>query len=711
DVGKFHPKWQQYIRSQTNENTSTEESILSSHSPGRPRHSGVGALAAWAIEGKNPLKKVAAYCIAGHHAGLDDWFGGLEARLNDPTEQQLYQTVSALFEAQPFLSAPLPTEPPCIIQDKRLDAEQLHLWIRMIFSCLVDADFLDTEAFIDPERAQLRQDYPSLQSLYQRYQEFMDAKERNAPDTPINRLRRAIRAECLSHADDPPGFFSLTVPTGGGKTLASIGFALAHACTHNLRRIIVAIPYTSIIEQTAAVLRYGTDDPNRIASMAPHDMLFADAVVEHHSNLDLGRDSLRNRLASENWDAPIIVTTTVQLFESLFAASPSACRKLHNIARSVIILDEVQLLPPEHLRSILSVLRGLVNYFGVSVVLMTATQPVLEGTIGAPPSTINGLEAVRPLVSNPQALAQQFDRVDAHFPSPNSQPISWEELRDQLCQHRQVLCIVNSRKDCRDLHALMPPGTVHLSALMCPEDRSVTLARIKHALHTNQEIRVISTQLVEAGVDIDFPVVYRALAGLDSIAQAAGRCNREGTLPHRGNLYVFIPPRRSPPGLLRKGEDTTRELLSDSLALQPEHYQRYFQKFYACVNTFDSAQFDECFVKNATTLSFAFRTFADRFAIVDSQQQVGVIVRYTNPHTGVSSEPLIERLRAGQLTRDLLRQLQRYSVNLYRKEAQYAAERGYIQHINGFWVQVTDQFYVPGLGVQLDDTAWFDCVV
>lgn len=712
DLGKFHPQWQRYIRQSTDTEASGEDS--DNRHAFRPPHSGSGAIAAIGLD--RHRGRIAAYCIAGHHGCLRDWYGQLESRLNNPTEQQLYREVSALPEVRTLLSScSVPTSPPPTVKDQRLDSEQLHLWIRMLYSCLVDADFLDTEAFMRPERAALRGCSPTLAELVQRYDAFMSHKEATAPDTPINRLRRALRQECMAKAALPPGFFSLTLPTGAGKTLTSVGFALHHAHHHNLRRIIIALPYTSIIEQTAAILRYGTDDPEQTRSGAT---LFGDAVIEHHSNLDPDRETLQSRLASENWDAPIIVTTTVQLFESLLGATPSACRKLHNIAGSVLILDEVQLLPPEHLRAILSVLRGLAEYFRVSCVLMTATMPVLEGTIGKPPASIDGLPNVRPLVSNPHQIAKAFERTTVRLTSPRLEPTTWEELSTQLCQYDQVLCIVNTRRDCRTLYALMPEGTFHLSTLMCPQDRSRTLARIKALLRAGAPVRVISTQLVEAGVDIDFPVVYRALAGLDSIAQAAGRCNREGTLP-RGHVVVFIPPQRAPAGLLRKGEDATRQLLGEralgedgcTIPLDVTTYERYFEHFYGRINSFDTANFFEAFVHEARQGIFEFASFAQRFRIIDDQQQVGVIVRYTDPERGYSSEPLIEQLQRGAVDTTLLRQLQRYTVNLYRTEAELAAQRGLITNVNGYWVQQDEHWYIPGYGIRFDEWIWHDYVI
>lgn len=695
DLGKFHPEWQEYIRRQAAPEASLERSK-------RPRHSGVGAIAALERFRDSPPAKVLAYCIAGHHSGLADWYGDLEHRLMiEERERSLYEIVRSLPEASQFLSFPPPqTEPP----PWGRAPEQLHLWVRMLFSCLVDADVLDTERFMQPYVAVQRGRYRTLQELRSRYDAFIEQLEASVPRTPLNEIRRHIRLQCLESAALPPGFFSLVVPTGGGKTLASIGFALVHACRHGLDRIIVAIPYTSIIEQTAAVLRYGTDMPDSCA-----ELFGSDAVVEHHSNLDPEEETLRSRLATENWDAPIIVTTTVQLFESLFGCRPSQLRKLHNIARSVIILDEAQLLPPEHLRPLLSVLQGLVDYFGCTVLLMTATLPVLEGTIGSHAAAIQGIRGVRVIIENPSELAQQLDRVDLITARARDNRITWEELACQLTGYEQVLCIVNSRKDCRDLHQHMPPGTYHLSSLQCGQERSRTIQQIKERLRHGEHVRVISTQLVEAGVDIDFPVVYRALAGLDSIAQAAGRCNRENRLPEKGKVVVFDPPTCVPSGVLRKAVDATAELFRTrgELRLEPEFYTEYFETFYRRINDFDIARFEERLASGAGEFTFAFRSFADAFRIVDDRVRESVVVWYTDPITGTDSRALIEDIRHGRDTYKTWRMLQRYVVTLYRSEVEKLAQSGYIERCEGIWVQAVEGLYVPGIGIQFDDSTWF----
>ena len=426
------------------------------------------------------------------------------------------------------------TRPPAFVK-----SENFHFWLRMLFSCLVDADFLDTEQFMERGKTEQRGQYPRLERLAPWFFRALDRLEQDAPKTPVNTIRAAIRRVCEQKAQMPKGLFSLTVPTGGGKTLSAMAFALRHALKHGQQRVIYVIPYTSIIEQTGRILAgiFGREN-----------------VVEHHSNLSPERETLAPQLATENWDAPMVITTNVQFFESLYAAKPSRCRKLHNIINSVVILDEAQLLPPELLKPCVDAMNDLTRNYAVTLVLATATQPALPK-----------LDPLAEIIPNELNLCGRLKRTHFNFPTSLNEPTVWASLAQRLQQHDQVLCIVNTRRDCHDLFQLMPTGTIHLSALMCGAHRSAVIRLIRWRLRKRLPVRVISTQLVEAGVDIDFPVVYRALAGLDSIAQAAGRCNREGKLNDAGRMgevHVFVPPKPAPSGLLLKGENTTRELCS-----------------------------------------------------------------------------------------------------------------------------------------------------
>ncbi|MCC7221851.1 MAG: CRISPR-associated endonuclease Cas3'' [Candidatus Contendobacter sp.] len=674
DLGKYRPAFQRYIRSASGYDAHIE-------APNKVDHSTAGAL--YAIKRMGGLGRILAYLIAGHHAGLPDWQSA-EAPVSSLINRLQQPDLLAEALAQPLpadiLDAPPPTSNP--------GQRDLALWIRLLFSCLVDADFLDTEQFMAPEKAALRSRYSALDALEPRFDAHMTALAAQADGTPVNQSRAVVLVRCREAASQSPGLFSLTVPTGGGKTLASLAFALKHARLHDHRRIIYVIPYTSIIEQTADVFRRVFGD---------------DAVLEHHSNLDSDRENPHSRLAAENWDAPLIVTTNVQFFESLFAARSSRTRKLHRILNSVVILDEAQLLPTDFLTPILGAIRELSLHYGVSFVLCTATQPALTSQRGFEGKLFDGLDNVREIMGDAaatDALHQQLRRVEVILPADLSQPTSWETLAAELETHPRALCIVDRRDDCRTLHGLLPPGAIHLSGLMCGQHRAEVIAMIKQRLKAGEPIRVVSTQLVEAGVDVDFPVVYRALAGLDSIAQAAGRCNREGRLPGLGRVVVFVPPTQPPAGHLRQACDAGRQLLLrqpvDPLA--PALFNEYFQSLYWRKG---AERLDHkgimALLKNNQRLEFSFRTAAERFQLIP-ETQMPVIVRYSDNH-----RLLAQLARPGDLNRGVLRKLQRYVVNIPRRIHQQLLTEGAIQEQQpGVFVQIT-HLYDPVLGLQVDN--------
>ena len=659
---------------------------------GRIDHSAAGAILA--TEKNKGIGQILGYLIAGHHTGLPDWH--YETGTGGATLGERLKNLEFLQNAlkgnppESVLNVALPTSLPC--QQQSGEPEIVHLWIRMLYSCLVDADFLDTERFMNPEQAALRAGQTELVLLKERFDRYMSAKEASASDTPVNRERKSILMECRQNGMLlEPGLFSLTVPTGGGKTLAAMAFALEHALKHNKKRIIVAIPYTSIIEQTAAVYR---------------EVFGNDAVLEHHSNLDPAKETCASRLATENWDAPIIVTTNVQLFESLFAAKSSACRKLHNIVNSVIVLDEAQMLPTDYLQPIVSVIKSLSAYFKTSIVFCTATQPVLAGKVGTGRDILQGFTecSVRELMSDPETRFSIFERVQVQILGGADERHEWTGVADQLKTHEQVLCIVNTRKDCRALHDLMPKDTVHLSALMCPEHRSDVIAEVKSKLNEGDAVRVASTQLLEAGVDIDFPVVYRAFSGLDSIAQAAGRCNREGKL-ERGNVFIFNPTKPSPAGRLLKAENAAQEMFRVfpelASSLMPEAFRQYFMRYFSGINGFDTRQIMDLLAgTDARQFKIQFRTAAKRFKLIDDALQHGIIVKYKSGKADIDA--LIKQLRFVGPNRGLMRQLQRYSVNVYDQDAKKLKEHGLIEEVNGIWVQTADSLYHPVFGLNID---------
>nr|WP_314117246.1 CRISPR-associated helicase Cas3' [uncultured Aggregatibacter sp.] len=634
DLGKFQEAFQKYIRNASGfekENAHLED--VESTKLRKIPHSTAGAK--YAVEHLNPFfGHLLAYLIAGHHAGLADWYdkGSLKHRLQQ-ADNELEASLLGLAESGlPKDFFPLSDDD--LMRDffafweDGAKLEEVHIWLRFLFSCLVDADFLDTEAFMngyaDADTAQaagLRPKFPGLDELHRRYEQYMaQLHEKTDKDSFLNQERHAILQQCFSAAETDRTLFSLTVPTGGGKTLASLGFALKHALKFGKKRIIYAIPFTSIIEQNANVFRKALGD---------------DVVLEHHSNLEVKEDkeTAKTRLATENWDAPLIVTTNVQLFESLFAAKTSRCRKIHNIADSVVILDEAQQLPRDFQKPITDMMRVLARDYGVTFVLCTATQPELGKNIDAFGRTIlEGLPDVREIVADKIALSEKLRRVRIKMPSPNGETQSWQEIADEIAMRPCVLAVVNTRKHAQKLFAALPSDGIklHLSANMCATHRSEVIALVRRYLalyrvgSLHKSLWLVSTQLIEAGVDLDFPCVYRAMAGLDSIAQAAGRCNREGKLPQLGEVVVFRAEEGAPSGSLKQGQDISEEMLKAGLLgdpLSPSVFAEYFRRFNGKgdVDKHDITRLLTAESSNENPLAIKFRTAAERFHLIDNQ--------------------------------------------------------------------------------------------
>jgi CRISPR-associated helicase Cas3/CRISPR-associated endonuclease Cas3-HD len=620
------------------------------------------------------LGRVLAYPVAGHHAGLPD-FQVLWARLQRTDLPVFDSTIVDLPSGLP----PIPFEAP----GSRLAGS---LFVRMIFSSLVDADFLATEQFYAPGVTATRGRRGDLDPLIERLESALAEKRLKAPQTPINAKRRDIQDACRNAAVAPPGLFSLTVPTGGGKTLASLLFALHHARSHGLRRVIFAIPYTSIIEQTAAVFR---------------EILGAEAVLEHHSGVPApeaddaqGVDAFEKlKLDAENWDAPVVVTTNVQLFESLFAARPAACRKLHAIAGSVVVLDEAQMLPVAYLRPCIAALQELAANYRVSPVLCTATQPALERSEWLS----EGLEGVREIAPNPEELHVRFRRVTVAAVGK----LDDEALAQALSERSQVLCIVDTRGHAAELFAQLrdraAAGSHHLSARMCPAHRREKLATIRAELQKGAPCRVVSTQLIEAGVDVDFPEVFRALAGLDSIAQAAGRCNREQRQA-LGTLHLFETDRSvGLPDWRRRIACARAVLDSGADPLSPAAQKDFFRRLY------DLAELDEKGIMDLLSdpggeLVFDFRTAADRFRFVESAMEPVVV-----PIDSTARDRIAEVERSptpGKLARGL----DPYTVQLHSNEVAALRAAGAVRPTDlGVHILVNDSLYDDELGLRPDD--------
>lgn len=672
DLGKYSAEFQRYIKSASGYDPEAHVE----GGAGKVNHSSAGAL--YAVEKLGEKGKLLAYLIAGHHAGLPDWHADENAAAALVTRLDACEHLEKVPRAAIPADILLPDT--TLVSKTRGGPEGLALWLRMLFSCLVDADFLDTEIFMDTDKAAQRGDYLTIVELMARFNEHM-RQFADADPTPVNLVRARVLDECRARAADMPGIFSLTVPTGGGKTLSSLGFALEHAIRHNKRRVIYAIPYTSIIEQTARIFR----------------AIFGDHVVEHHSNLDPERETAKSRLAAENWDAPVIVTTNVQLFESLFAAKTSRCRKLHRIVNSVVVLDEAQLLPPEFLQPMLDVINLLAKHYGVTFVLSTATQPAL-GSYQGFQRKIRGLDNVHEIMGDPDRLYRDLRRVEITMPRDFRARRAWQDIADELQQHPSVLAIVNTRNDCRELHRLMPTGTIHLSAGMCGEHRAAIIAEINARLKDGVPTRVVSTQLVEAGVDIDFPVVYRALSGLDSIAQAAGRCNREGRKLALGKVVVFVPPKTSPPGTLRRAEQTSISLLdgTNKDPLERALYPRYFEHFYVNAPSLDKYEINDLLTKDARELKIQFRAAAGCFRLIDDAESQAILVWYGD------SRALIGKLEKEGPERWLMRKLQRCSVNVPRHAFEKLLAWGEVREVwLGIFTQAVDTLYDEEVGVVL----------
>lgn len=640
DLGKFAPEWQDYLCSKSDPHA---DEIT-----GKIDHSTAGAQHAAQI---NILGHLFAYPIAGHHSGLLDAesnYGCLKARLKKKAIPSYANAPRQIF------NQPIPTLPTFL----QPDPYSIAFFTRFLFSCLVDADFLATEAFMNPSQHSVRNQAPSdsIQSIADLVNERINLFGNPVAGDTVNFQRRKVVDDCRLKSAEPPGLFTLTVPTGGGKTLSSLLFALLHAARHGQKRIIFVVPFTSIIEQNAQVIR-DIVSPLQSETFTP--------LIEHHSTLSPEKETEQSRLASENWDAPLIITTAVQFYESLHGNKTSRCRKLHNIANSVVILDEAQSLPVDLLAPCLRVLRELTSRYHTSVVLCTATQPAIQYH---PQDFPIGLENCHEIISDPNGLFDVLKRVELNIIGKKTDT----ELARELQAHKQVLCIVNRRSHAYDIFRLLPESeeNFHLSALMCPEHRSIILDEVRQRLASGKPVRLISTQLIEAGVDVDFPTVYRSLAGLDSIAQAAGRCNRNGKLP-TGHTYIFIPEDQKAEAYFRETAQVANQLIDlHPDLLGQDAISNYFDLYYYQQSSrWDSKNIlgPEKFRFNPQDKSFPFHfqfaSIAKEFQLIENWQ-VPIIIPFDE-----KARKLVEDLRnpAIPLHRKLLRSLQRYTIQISQK--------------------------------------------
>jgi CRISPR-associated endonuclease/helicase Cas3 len=711
DLGKYSPEFQ------------TER--LEKVDGRRVDHSTAGAKIA--TERYGSIGRLLAFCIAGHHAGLADGVNGEKlASLTDRLGADFGKRIPQLDHVW-RVEVPLPDSlplPQLCVRDNERRGFQLAFFARMLFSCLVDADRRDTADYYNrlegkdssPPR------HPSFNELRARLDAYLlgiAARAVGEPD-PGRRVINENRALILSHvrtgAKQPRGLFSLTVPTGGGKTLTSLAFALDHAIEHGLDRIIYVIPFTSIIEQNAQVFRDALDD-------------LSDAVLEHHSAFDW-EEKLKSaadadtwdgdrelRLAMESWDKPIVVTTAVQFFESLFSNRTSKCRKLHNIAKSVVILDEAQKLPYPLLRPCVAALDELARNYGTTIILCTATQPAITENPNDPAKSFEGgLQDVRELAPDPQKLYEDFQRVTI-VKEPN--PLNDAELAERLKAERQVLCIVDNRKQARAIYELIKDveGARHLTTLMYAKHRSDVLREIKQDLENGEPCRLVATSLIEAGVDVDFPTVYRATAGIDSIAQAAGRCNREGRRSRpESRVIVFESQQRQAPNDVEQfaaaGQSVMRHH-DDPLSLPAvDDYFRevYWLKEQGSYSELDSPDRDHlprgilgACSERTDSLDFPFETIGAAFRLIKDFMVPIIVPREENARDALQALEHAERVGT------FARKLQPYIVQVPPKARAHLISVGAASVIQS--ERFDEQFvrldnldlYDPNVGLRWDD--------
>lgn len=668
DVGKAQPAFQRYIRG---------ESVA------KAPHSAAGALLATkllpSLPKGHPLKRsriaqLLAYAISGHHRGLYD-YAELQNKLDDigtkdrckKAEGDLSELISEIqnwvkehgARTEAYLRK---------LASRVEEEEQAQALIRLLFSCLVDADFLDTEAFMDKERKGRRHEatsrYAPLETLRDRLTKHMEGF---STEGKINEARRAFLNQCREHGRTcPKGYYSLFLPTGGGKTLSSMAWALETALKHKAKRIIYVIPYTSIITQTAGIFREIFGEKN---------------VLEHHSDISFAGDEAsqeaehyeRTRLLAENWEAPIIVTTNVQFFESLFSHKVSRSRKVHSIANSVVVFDEVQMFPTEFLHPMLRLLEDLRRIYGTQLLFCSATLPPFDKDHSSSFKKVNDFhqlsDAIHPIVPEDPELFKVFDRVIYHL---EEKEYTTKELAEELAQHDSALCIVNSRREASQLyHALLEEGkeaqdVIHLSRNMCSAHLKERIAEIRQRLKAGTPTIVISTQLIEAGVDIDLPIVYRAMSGLDSIVQAGGRCNREGKRPAPGEVYVFsLSDGGKAVGAIAEGQNATRFLLDNDKehtrsSMPLELIEAYYLRYYASIKSFDEKNIKEdLYSEESEDWEFDFEKASVKFKLIEDIDH-DLFVPYAR------GKDLIEELQRQtlRLDRQTMRELQQYHVSI-----------------------------------------------
>ena len=625
DIGKFSEEFQRYIRQETKE---------------RVDHSTAGAKELF--NKKNPVTLIAAFCIAGHHGGIPF------ASIPNLLQQEQKTFYARIAKKIPRYDNYIFFVPSVYNFNSKLLMKcdsifSIMFYTRMLFSCLVDADFLDTEKFMSKGKVQ-RGNFATLRELSLIFDDYIIKNFLNKKNArynePINKRRRKILQESISSGKNTSeNLMSLTVPTGGGKTISSMAFAFANAVKNGRRRIIYVIPYTSIIEQNAKVFS---------------DIFGGENVVEHYSGAEYNDTNSEEgnikRLATENWDAPIIVTTNVQFFESLFSNRTSKCRKLHNISNSVIIFDEAQMIPEGFLKPCLKSIEQLTKQYNCTAVICTATQPSLGKFFEN--------QSVNEICSEVEDNYDFFRRTTIKV---LERKLTKEELSERVKENRQVLCIVNKKKSAKEIFEMLKDeeNTFYLTTNLCPVHRSRLLQEIRSCLEENKSCRVISTSLVEAGVDLDFPCVYRESAGLDNIIQSAGRCNREGKFS-KDESFVFVftlsDEKIIPSQRLRVNATNLvcEKYVSDLSS--PQAIKYYFD----FLHKFDGSKLDkEGILELHEKKSMPFPEIAEKFKLIKEDTK-SIFIPFDE-----RAREIEVKLLEGEVSLSLLRKANRYMINVY----------------------------------------------
>lgn len=665
DIGKYDKNFQQY---------------LSDNSHAKPNHSSASIKACECLyngsysNSNNPFIKLYKYIVGCHHTGLKDYLNFSsrydEADLN-------FEEIKNDFENIIFKNLKLN-------EFFIMDCPYYHILIKMLFSCLIDADYLDTENFYDSYKTNMRGNFNSISELNNNFNNYINGLKTSSGHTKLNEMRNYVYDKCVENSNLNENLYKLSAPTGIGKTLSSLAFALNKCVKYNKDRIIFVVPYTSIIDQISGILCEIFGENN---------------VIEHHSNFDMEKLNISNdnsksmkwKMSCENYDAPIIVTTSVQFYESFYSNKCSKLRKLHNISNSVIILDEFHLIPNVYLKECVNVINALTKYFNSSILLMSATPTELNNEL---------LNCVEILDSNKtKEIYNETKRVNYKM-SSIKKPLNHTDVANEMKLHKRALCVVNTKDDCFNIYMnLKKSNSIYLSTRLCPEHRINKINDVKARLKLNEDLYVVSTQLIEAGVDIDFPIVFRAFTGLDSIVQSAGRCNREGKCQFGGFVGIFkmlgekIPPESELQIKSNCMEDIVGKYKNENDYLNNiEVTNEYFKSYYK----FNPVSTNKIYEKmNKQNFEFNFEEVAKEFKFIQNCSK-NIIVNYGKSNT------LVNELKVNGPNRYLLRKLQRYTVSIYENEFDKMLENDYLEV---FTYDKNSEFYIQSdLNIYNDET-------